>query len=250
MYPDPKSASCATYDRALASLPGGNTRTTVSMKPYPIYAARGAGCRVWDVDGNEYIDCINNFTSLIHGHAHPSLVEAAKRQLALGSAFGLPTESEVDLAELLVSRLPSVEQVRFANSGTEAVMMALKAARAHTGRPKIAKCEGAYHGSYDYAEVSLDPTPEGWGRNAPVSGACAKGTPDNVVADVVTIPFNDAEAAVSLVREHGKELAGVLVDPMPNRAGLAPADKNYLDALRRVTRENGALLIFDEVITF
>jgi glutamate-1-semialdehyde 2,1-aminomutase len=202
------------------------------------------------VDGNEYIDCINNFTSLIHGHAHPVLVEAARQQLALGSAFGLPTASEIDLAELLASRLPSVDQVRFANSGTEAVMMALKAARAFTGRPKIAKCEGAYHGSYDYAEVSLDPNPGEWGRNAPVSVAYAKGTPDNVLADVVTIPFNDAEAAVSLIREHGRELACVLVDPMPNRAGLAPADNSYLEALRRVTREIGALLIFDEVITF
>src|SRR5215218_8319311 len=250
MYPDPKSASCATYDRALASLPGGNTRTTVFMKPYPIYAARGEGCRVWDVDGTEYIDCIYNFTSLIHGHSHPSLVEAAKRQLALGSAFGLPTASEIDLAELLASRLPSVDQVRFANSGTEAVMMALKAARAFTGRPKIAKCEGAYHVSYDYAEVSLDPTPEAWGRNAPVSVAYAKGTPDNVLADVLTIPFNDTEAAVSLIREHGHELACVLVDPMPNRAGLVPADQAYLEALRKVTREVGALLIFDEVITF
>ena len=250
MYPDPKSVSRTMYNRALASLPGGNTRTTVFMKPYPIYAARGEGCRVWDVDGNEFIDCINNFTSLIHGHAHPSLIEAATRQLSVGSAFGLPTESEIDLAELLVSRLPSVEQVRFANSGTEAVMMALKAARAFTGRPKIAKCEGAYHGSYDYAEVSLDPSPDAWGRNAPVSVAYAKGTPDNVLADVVTIPFNDTEAAVSLIREHGSELACVLIDPMPNRAGLAPADKAYLNALREITREVDALLVFDEVITF
>ena len=250
MYPDSSPHSQALYDRALNSLPGGNTRTTVFMKPFPIYAARGEGCRVWDVDGHEYIDCINNFTSLIHGHAHPVLIEAATRQLALGSAFGLPTESELDLAELLVSRLPSVDQIRFANSGTEAVMMALKAARAFTGRPKIAKCEGAYHGSYDYAEVSLDPTPEAWGGNAPVSVAYARGTPQNVLTDVVTIPFNDTEAAVSLIREHGHELAAVLVDPMPNRAGLAPADKSYLEALRRVTREVGALLIFDEVITF
>jgi glutamate-1-semialdehyde 2,1-aminomutase len=250
MYPDFKSRSKALYDRALASLPGGNTRTTVFMKPYPIYAARGEGCRVWDDDGNELIDCINNFTSLIHGHAHPALIEAAMRQLALGSAFGLPTESEIDLAELLVSRLPSVDQVRFANSGTEAVMTALKAARAFTGRPKIAKCEGAYHGSYDYAEVSLDPTPAAWGGNAPVSVAYAKGTPANVLVDVVTIPFNDIEGAVSLIRERGKELACVLVDPMPNRAGLAPADKAYLEALRQVTREVGALLVLDEVITF
>ena len=250
MYPDPNSSSQRLYDRALSSLPGGNTRTTVFMKPYPIYAARGEGCRVFDVDGNAFIDCINNFTSQIHGHAHPALIAAATRQLALGSAFGLPTESEIELAELIAARLPSVDQVRFANSGTEAVMMALKAARAFTGRPKIAKCEGAYHGSYDYAEVSLDPTPEAWGRNAPVSVAYAKGTPDNVLADVVTIPFNDTEAAVSLIREHGAELACVLVDPMPNRAGLAPAAQAYLEALRKVTREVGALLIFDEVITF
>jgi glutamate-1-semialdehyde 2,1-aminomutase len=250
MYPDPKSSSQKLYDRALSSLPGGNTRTTVFMKPYPIYAARGEGCRVFDVDGNSYIDCINNFTSLIHGHAHPVLIEAATRQLALGSAFGMPTESEVELAELIAARLPSVEQVRFTNSGTEAVMMALKAARAFTGRPKIAKCEGAYHGSYDYAEVSLDPTPDTWGRNAPVSVAYAKGTPDKVLSDVLTIPFNDAEAAVSLIREHSAELACVLVDPMPNRAGLAPADQSYLEALRQVTREVGALLVFDEVITF
>lgn len=250
MYPDNHQQSRDLYQRALKSLPGGNTRTTVFMKPFPIYAASGAGCRVRDLDGNEYIDCINNFTSLIHGHAHPALIEAATRQLALGSAFGMPTASEIDLAELLAARLPSVDQVRFANSGTEAVMMALKAARAYTGRPKIAKCEGAYHGSYDYAEVSLDPAPSAWGGNAPVSVAYAKGTPDNVLADVVTIPFNDVEAAVSLIREHGAELACVLVDPMPNRAGLVPADKAYVEALRQVTREVGALLIFDEVITF
>ena len=130
-------------------------------------------------------------------------------------------------------------------------MMALKAARAHTGRPKIAKCEGAYHGSYDYAEVSLDPDAGSLGpQRAGYRSAYAKGTPDNVLADVVTIPFNDTEAAVSLIREHGEELACVLVDPMPNRAGLAPADRTYLEALRKVTREVGALLIFDEVITF
>src|SRR6187397_731490 len=195
MYPDPKSQSQQLYNRALASLPGGNTRTTVFMKPYPIYAARGEGCRVFDIDGNEYIDCINNFTALIHGHAHPVLIEAATRQLALGSAFGLPTESEVDLAELLVARLPSVEQVRFTNSGTEAVMMALKAARAFTGRPKIAKCEGAYHGSYDYAEVSLETPPDRWLANDPPSTAYAAGTPQGVLSDVVAIPFNDAASS-------------------------------------------------------
>jgi hypothetical protein len=105
MYPDQNSSSQKMYNRALSSLPGGNTRTTVFMKPYPIYAARGEGCRVWDLDGNEFIDCINNFTSQIHGHAHPALVKAATAQLALGSAFGLPTQSEVELAELLAGAI-------------------------------------------------------------------------------------------------------------------------------------------------
>ncbi|KRE11540.1 class III aminotransferase [Bosea sp. Root483D1] len=249
-HPFPSSRSRELYARAQKSLPGGNTRTTVFMKPHPLYAARGEGCRVVDVDGVVRIDCINNFTAMIHGHAHPVLVEAATRQIALGTAFGMPTESEILLAELIASRLPSVDHVRFCNSGSEAVMMALKAARAYTGRPKIAKCEGAYHGSYDYAEVSLDPSPADWGGNAPVSVAYAKGTPANVLADTLTIPFNDIDAAVSLIREHGSELACILVDPMPNRAGLVPADKAYLQALREVSREVGALLIFDEVITF
>ena len=246
----PSSRSRALYARARNSLPGGNTRTTVYMKPHPLYAVRGEGCRVIDVDGVSRIDCINNFTALIHGHAHPALVAAATRQIALGTAFGMPTESEILLAELIATRLASVDHVRFCNSGSEAVMMALKAARAYTGRPKIAKCEGAYHGSYDYAEVSLDPAPEDWGKNAPVSVAYAKGTPPNVLADTLTIPFNDIDAAVSLIREHGPDLACILVDPMPNRAGLVPADKAYLEALRQVSREVGALLIFDEVITF
>jgi glutamate-1-semialdehyde 2,1-aminomutase len=249
-YPDPASRSKALHDRAKASLPGGNTRTTVFMKPYPIYAVRGEGCRVWDADGVARIDCINNFTSLIHGHAHPVLVEAACRQARLGTAFGMPTESEIDLAELLCRRVASVEQVRFSNSGSEAVMMALKAARAFTGRPKIAKCEGAYHGSYDYAEISLETKPETWNQGPPAAVAYARGTPQGVLDDVVVLPFNDIDGAVSLIRAHGRELAGVLIDPMPNRAGLAPAGRAYIQALREATREVGALLIFDEVISF
>ncbi|MEK9285153.1 MULTISPECIES: aspartate aminotransferase family protein [unclassified Bradyrhizobium] len=231
-------------------MPGGNTRSTLYMKPFPVYAARGKGCRIWDVDGNELIDCGNNFTALIHGHAHPALVEVAAEQLPFGTAFGMPTESEIDLAELLTERLPAVERIRFANSGTEAVMTALKAARAYTGRFKIAKCEGAYHGAYDHAEVSLDTSPEQWTANAPISKPYAKGTPPSVLNDTIVIPFNDTDGAVELIREHGRELACVLIDPMPNRAGLVPADRSYLEALRMVTHEVGALLIFDEVITF
>ena len=249
-YPSESSRSKALFERAQASMPGGNTRTTVYMKPYQIYAARGEGCRVIDVDGVARIDCINNFTSLIHGHAHPAIVEAACAQMRLGSAPGLPTESEIDLAELLKGRVASVDQLRFSNSGTEAVMTALKAARAFTGRAKIAKVEGAYHGTYDFAEVSLETKPEHWRQGPPPSVAYAKGTPQSVLDEVVTIPFNDIDGAVSLIRAHGAELACVLLDPMPNRAGLVPADRAYVQALREVTREVGALLIFDEVISF
>jgi glutamate-1-semialdehyde 2,1-aminomutase len=249
-YPDSSSQSFALSQRARHSLPGGNTRTTVYMKPYPIYAARGLGCRVWDVDGTERIDCINNFTAAIHGYAHPAILRAAEEQLRLGTAFGLPTSSEIELAELLTARVTSVERCRFVNSGTEAVMSAIKAARAYTGRPKIAKCEGAYHGTYDYAEVSLDSPPETWSAETPPSVAYATGTPRGVTGDVVVIPFNDVDAAARILREEAGELAAILLDPMPNRAGLVPAERDYAQALRAIATEIGALLIFDEVICF
>jgi glutamate-1-semialdehyde 2,1-aminomutase len=249
-YPDYSSKSAALYERAKQYLPGGNTRTTIFLQPYQIYAARGSGCRVWDVDGNERIDCINNFTAGIHGYAHPELVRVAKRQLELGSAFGMQTESEIDLAQLLSERVSSVDQSRFANSGTEAVMTAIKAARAFTRRPKIAKCEGAYHGTYDYAEVSLDSPAREASQAWPESLPYAVGTPRGVTDDVVTIPFNDIDTSVAILRAHAAELAGILLDPMPNRAGLVPADRGYVQALRQVASEIGALLIFDEVIAF
>jgi len=250
MFPDLSSKSNALYERAKAFLPGGNTRTTVYMEPYQIYAARGQGCVVWDADDVPRIDCINNFTAAIHGYAHPELTRVAQEQAALGTAFGLATASEIDLAELLVTRVASVDQCRFMNSGTEAVMSALKAARAFTGRAKIAKCEGAYHGTYDYAEVSLDADPAASTSNSPASVAYAKGTPQAVLDDVVVIPFNDIEQSVALLRAHGSSLAAILIDPMPNRGGLVPADRAYLQALREVATEIGALLIFDEVISF
>lgn len=248
-YPADSSASRALFERAQRSLPGGNTRTTVFMKPHPVYAVRGEGCRVWDADGVARIDCINNFTSLIHGYGHPAINAAIREQVELGTAFGMPTESEIELAELLAQRVASVETVRFMNSGTEAVMNALKAARAFTGRAKIAKVEGAYHGSYDYSEVSLDPTPANWGGAQPASVAYAAGTPRGVTDDVIVLPFNDPEGARRLIEQHGNELACVLVDPMPNRAGLVPATVDYIRALREASTKVGALLVFDEVIT-
>ncbi len=248
-YPDSSPLSSKLFERARKVMPGGNTRTTVYIDPFPIYADRGEGCRVWDVDGNVYYDCINNFTAMIHGYGQPEAVAAVADQLPRGTAFGAPTVSEIELAELLVERLPSVDHIRFANSGTEGVMMAIKAARAFTDRPKIVKIEGAYHGSYDFAEVSLDSSPANWG-DLPVSTAYAKGTPQGVLSDVIAVPFNDAEALRAVFGAHGNEIAAVLIDPMPNRAGLIPARRDYLEALVETAHAAGALVIFDEVISF
>ncbi|WFP74961.1 aspartate aminotransferase family protein [Mesorhizobium sp. WSM4906] len=248
-YPNDMPLSKSLFERAKKVMPGGNTRTTVFVDPFPIYAARGEGCRVWDVDGNVYYDCINNFTAMIHGYTQPDVAAAVVDQLPFGTAFGAPTVSEIELAELLVERLPSVDQIRFANSGTEGVMMAIKAARAFTGRPRIVKIEGAYHGSYDFAEVSLDSSPANWG-DLPNSTPYARGTPRGVLDDVIAVPFNDTEALRAVFAAQGDTIAGVLIDPMPNRAGLIPARQDYLRAMVEIAHAAGALVIFDEVISF
>lgn len=243
--------SARLYERAKKVMPGGNTRHTVYRTPHQVYAAKGEGCRITDIDGNVRIDAVGNFTSLIHGYGSRRIIESARRQLDLGLCFGMPTAGEVQLSEMLAERLPSVEQLRYCNSGTEAVMNAIKVARAFTGRPKIAKCEGAYHGTYDVVETSQEARPENWGDlERPNSVATAKGTPQGVLDDVVIIPFNNVEKGEAILRAKGNALAAVLVDVMPNRAGLIPATAEFLSMLRRVTREIGALLILDEVITF
>ncbi len=245
------SQSAALYERAKTSLPGGVSRNTVLRSPHPLYADHAAGCRVTDIEGVERIDFANNMASLIHGHAHPAIVNAVQEQLTRGSAFTLATEIEVDYAELMCGRSSSFEQIRFVNSGTEAVMGAVKAARAFTGRSKIAKIEGAYHGLYDFAEVSQTSKPENWGdSDRPESVPVAHGTPSTVLEQVVVIPFNDPETAVSLLNEHSGDIACVLVDPMPHRVGLVPADTEFVQRLREWTQADGALLVFDEVITF
>src|SRR3954447_8404660 len=142
-------ASKQLFGRATGSIPGGSTRTTVFNPPYPPYIARGQGLRTWDVDGNEYRDFLGNYTSLILGHAHPAVVEAVEAQVRRGSAFAAPTEAEIELAEEIRRRVPSIERIRFTNSGTEATMFAIRAARAYTGRPLIAKFERSYHGTHD-----------------------------------------------------------------------------------------------------
>ncbi len=250
-WAEPGSRSARLFEQAQRVMPGGNSRTTVWMAPYPPYAAAGDACWLVDVDGDRRLDCLNNYTSLIHGHAHPKIVEVATRRMAQGPSFPLPTPEEIELAALLVERLPSVDQIRFTNSGSEAVMMAIKAARGFTGRSKIAKFEGAYHGSYDWAEVSLDSAPPDWGTlREPASIPYSKGTPRSVLDEVVVLPFNRPELAAARIEREAHNLAAVLLDPLPNRVGLLPAQPDFLRTIREVTRAHGIVLILDEVISF
>jgi glutamate-1-semialdehyde 2,1-aminomutase len=248
-WPHPDSRSAHVFERARQVLPGGISRLMTWIDPYPIYARRGEGARIEDEDGVWRLDFMNNFASLIHGHAHPQVVEAVREVVARGSCFALPTESEVALAEVICERVASVDKVRFCNSGTEAVMLAMKAARARTGRHTIAKVEGAYHGMYDYAEVSLDPTPSNWG-NTPVPVPHTHGTPQAVLGDMLVLPHNDAQQARQLIESAGNSLAAVLIDPVPTAIGMIPGDPDYLQAVQDAARAVGALVIVDEVIAF
>ena len=243
------SASSGLAARARHVFAGGNTRALVWMDPHPPYIARGEGAYVYDVDGTEYLDLANNLGVLIHGHAQRDIVAAVQAQAALGSCFALPTESELELAELLCERVPSFERVRFVNTGSEAVQLALRAARAFTGRTKIAKLEGVYHGSSDLAEISSYVSPENWG-NEPHPVATLTGTPEGFKDAVVIIPANDIETTMRILNEEADQLAAVLLDPVPPRCGMLPLDPDYVANIRAFTRETGSLLIYDEVIAF
>ena len=250
MYPDKHSKSAALYQRALSVMPGGNSRHTVYFPPYPIYVERGQGCRIWDVDGVERIDCINNYSALIHGHCHPQIVEALRAQAGKILSVALPTEAEIRLAELVTERVPGVEQVRFANSGTEGVMFAVMAARAATGRNKIAKVEGAYHGSYDTVEVSLYPTPDAWGPDDAPQGVAPSGVHEGARGNTIVLPANNVEAGRQILRQHGPDLAGVIIDPLTKNLGFLAVTPAFLQMVREETRALGAMLIFDEVYSF
>lgn len=239
------------YRKAVEVLPGGISRNTVYRKPFPYYVAGASGCYVTDIDGNRYLDFANNMASLIHGHAHPAIVEAVTGQLKKGTAYTLATEPELNLARLLCDRVPGFDKIRFVNSGTEAVMAMIKASRAYTGRPKIAKAEGAYHGTYDYAEVSQGSNPSNWGDpDRPASNPQVSGTPAGVLNDVVVYPFNDIARTLAILDAHADQIACVLIDPIPHRVGMVPATQEFVEALYQWTRKSGALLAFDEVVTF
>ncbi|MGH7922697.1 MAG: aminotransferase class III-fold pyridoxal phosphate-dependent enzyme, partial [Candidatus Dormibacteraceae bacterium] len=242
--------SQALHERAIRSLPGGTTRTTVSFGPFPAAMARGQGARIWDVDGNERLDFLQNYTALILGHAHPAVVAAITERAARGTAFAATNEEEVALAEELCRRVPSVERVRFLNSGTEATMFAMRAARAFTGRPAIARIEGGYHGTHDLAEVSAHPALDGAGpADAPRPVPDSAGTPRWAVENTVVLPFNNADAAEAILRREASRLAAVIVEPVLGAGGMIPPAPGFLERLRGVTAELGLLLIFDEIIS-
>ena len=239
--------SAAFHERARDLLPGGVTRSVAYYAPYPLCMASGLGCRVTDLDGRTYLDHLNNFGSLIHGHAHPAVVAAVRDQLSLGTDFGAPNEKQFALAREIARRVPSVERVRFTTSGTEANLYAIRAARAFTRKPKILKMEGSYHGGYDSVTVSVDPgadAPE-W----PAGKAGSRGLAPDVVANTLVAPFNGLERCAEIIRAHRDELAVVLVEAVTVR-GMIAADMTFLRGLRDVTRECGVLLLMDEVVTF
>jgi glutamate-1-semialdehyde 2,1-aminomutase len=219
------------FDRATASLPGGSTRTTVYTAPYPPYVERGEGLRIHDVDGNVYRDFLCNYTALILGHAHPTVVAAVEAQVRRGSAFAAPTETEVELAEEIRTRLPSVERMRFTNSGTEATMFAIRAARAFTGRPLIGTFERAYHGTHD----------------AVVTG---QGVPAAVGDLTVQLPWGDAAGVERVLAGREADVAAILIEPVQGAGGVRAADPAFLAAIRDFTSRHGMLLIFDEIISF
>ncbi|MDI3567379.1 aspartate aminotransferase family protein [Bradyrhizobium sp. Arg816] len=237
------------FDRASLVFPDGTSRVTIDRDPTPLYIERGIGSYLFDVDGRRFVDLNCNFTTLIHGHAFAPVVEALTHQLQRGSCFANPTESEIELAELLCGRIPAIDRVRFVNTGTEAVLFAIKAARAFTGRSKIAKLEGAYHGAYDWVEVSQAATPANWGNPMePNSTAFYRGMPASVLDEVVVLRFNDVESVRRLMSLHADHLAAIIVDPMPSRGGLVAPKPEFIAAVHEAGRANGILVISDEVL--
>jgi glutamate-1-semialdehyde 2,1-aminomutase len=227
-------------------MPGGvnsPVRAFKSVEGEPVFVARAAGARIVDADGNEYVDFVGSWGPMILGHAHPAVVGAVQAAAERGTSYGAPTELEVRLAEAVVAAVPSVEMVRLVNSGTEAVMSAIRLARGFTGRDRIVKFEGGYHGHSDGLLARAG------------SGLATLGIPDSpgVPADytalTITLPYNDLDAAHALFRERGSEIAAVIVEPVAGNMGVVPPVPGFLEGLRELTHRHGSLLLFDEVIT-
>ena len=251
-YRNQNVTSFRLFTRAQSSLPGGNTRTGVFFNPFPVYTRRGEGVHITDVDDNTRLDFVNNATALILGHGHPKVVEALQNRIGHGTAFFGPTEMEIELAELLKERVPSMERVRFCSSGTEAVMNVLRVARAFTGKTRIAKFEGAYHGIDDPAMISyLPPLSHALGpESEPHSVDSSKGLAPGTAESVVVLPFNDATASETIIRKNADNLAAIIIDPLSTASGLTLPHSEFIQSLRDVTRELGIVLIFDEIVSF
>ncbi|GGE50327.1 aspartate aminotransferase family protein [Agaricicola taiwanensis] len=244
----PKSAEL--FARAREVFPGGFTRDAVMRKPYAPFIASGSGSLLKDVDGRTVVDMWFNATSLPLGHAHPHVLAAAEQQLRKGTAYFGPTEYELPLAELLIDRLPSTERLRFANSGSEAVMMAVRFGRAFSKKPVVLKFEGSYHGSYDDVSWSVSPSLAQAGEirsPIPVAESAGLAGTDGRMA---VLPFNDIEALRAYVEAHHAEIGVMLVEPMANRIGLLMPDKDFLLEARALCDRHNIVLIFDEVIAF
>lgn len=238
------------HERAKASLPLGVASSFQDVPPYPLFISRGEGSHIWDYDGNEYADFHLGFGSLLVGHSHPLLVEALRDQVGKGSLYSLPCPDNVFVAEELIRRFAPLEQVRFCNSGTEATMEAIRLARAHTGRDKIVKIEGTYHGHHDTVMMSTKPSRQAAGpADHPNVVPASTGIPAQVKNEVVIAPYNDPEALDRILSEHEGEIAAVITEPVMMNVGIVLPDANYLQNVRDITRRHDVLLIFDEVKT-
>lgn len=234
------------FEEAKKVLPGGvnsPVRAFKSVGLTPIYMDHGIGSRIYDIDGNSYIDYVGSWGPLIMGHAHPEVVKALQETAAKGTSFGAPTLLETQMAQLVAERVPSIEVVRMVNSGTEATMSAIRLARGYTGRSKIMKFEGSYHGHADSLLIKA-------GSGVATLGLPdSPGVPESVAANTLTVPYNDLESVKLAFERFGEEIAGVIVEPAAGNMGVVPPQPGFLEGLRRITTEYGSLLIFDEVMT-
>lgn len=238
---EPKSE--LLYEKAKELMPGGVNSPVRAFKPYPFFTSHAIGSKLHDVDGNFYIDYCMAYGPLILGHAHPEVIRAVREQLDKGTLYGTPTEAEVRLAELVTSMVPCIEMLRLVNTGTEATMHAIRAARGFTGRDKIVKFEGCYHGAHDYVLVKA-------GSGATTFGApTSLGVPKGTIKNTIVLPFNNVESLKRVVDQNRGEIAGVIVEPVVGNAGVILPKEGYLQAIRKITKEEGIVLIFDEVIT-
>jgi glutamate-1-semialdehyde 2,1-aminomutase len=227
-------------------MPGANTRSVTHYEPFPIALDRGEGCRIWDLDGRSYIDYVNNYTPLVHGHAHPRITEAIASTAARGTVFPATTVLQAELAERICGRNPRHEQVRFANSGTEAVMMAVRGARALTDRDELIMPYGGYHGSWDQVSTERGHTADGPGNQ---TAGAARGIPAVLHNLVHFVKYNDVGHLEELMARHGSKVAAVILEPVIGTS-LAVGDPEFVRAARRLTQDHGSMLILDEVVTY